>query len=78
MNMNDEYYDGEVSWLRDAMARKMGFPTYTEMAYVCRSRFDYTKEDAAAFREQIRQVVTPAVAEIRKRQLKPTGTIEWE
>ena len=63
----------ELVALRDAMAKKMGFPTYTEMAYVCRNRFDYTQEDAAAFREQIRQVVTPAVAEIRDMQRQHLG-----
>ena len=63
----DSQYTELVS-LRDGMARKIGFPTYTEMAYPARGRFDYTQEDAARFREQIRQIVTPAVAEIRERQ----------
>lgn len=60
----------ELVKIRSEMARKMGFPSYTEMAYLSRNRFDYTKEDAAAFREQIRQIVTPAVAEIREMQRK--------
>ena len=68
----DAQYTELVS-LRHAMARKMGFPSYTEMAYVCRNRFDYTQADAAAFREQILQVVTPAVAEIRERQRRHLG-----
>ena len=59
--------------LRDGMAHKMGFPSYTEMAYIARHRFDYTQEDAARFREQIRQVVTPAVAEIREKQKARLG-----
>ena len=63
----------ELVGLRDTMARKMGFPTYTEMAYVRRDRFDYTREDAAAFREQIRRVVTPAVTEIRALQRQHLG-----
>ncbi len=58
----------ELVALRDGKARKLGFPTYTEMAYPARGRFDYTQEDAARFREQIREIVTPAVAEIRERQ----------
>ena len=68
----DEQYTQLVA-LRNGMARKMGFPAYTEMAYVSRNRFDYTQEDAAGFREQIRQIVTPAVAEIRERQRKHLG-----
>ncbi|MDO5434933.1 MAG: M3 family oligoendopeptidase [Clostridia bacterium] len=68
----DEQYS-ELVRIRSEMARKMGFPGYTEMAYICRNRFDYTKEDAAAFREQIRQIVTPAVAEVREMQRKHLG-----
>ena len=69
--LDDEY--SKLVELRDASARKMGFPTYTEMAYVDRNRFDYTKADAARFREQIRKVVTPAVAKIRERQREHLG-----
>ena len=69
--LDDQYT--QLVGLRDEMARKMGFPTYTEMAYITRNRFDYTQEDAARFREQIRQIVTPAVAEIRDRQRKHLG-----
>ncbi len=64
---------GEMVRLRDGMAKKMGFPTYTEMAYKIRNRFDYTQEDAARFREQVRTIITPAVAEIREAQRKRLG-----
>ncbi len=63
----DEQYSKLVA-LRDESAKKMGFPTYTEMAYIARRRFDYTQEDAARFRDQIRDIVTPAVAKIREKQ----------
>ena len=63
----DEQYT-KLTALRNEMARKMNFPSYTEMAYLSRRRFDYTQEDAARFREQVRQIVTPAVAEIREKQ----------
>ncbi len=63
----DEQYTKLVS-LRDTAAHKMGFSSYTEMAYLRNCRFDYTQEDAARFREQIRTVVTPAVAKIREKQ----------
>ena len=68
----DAEYD-ELVHLRDGMARKLGFPSYTEYAYLSRRRFDYTQEDVAAFRKQILEVVTPAVAEIRERQRKHLG-----
>ena len=64
---------GEMVHLRDAMAKKMGFGSYTDMAYIARNRFDYTREDAARFREQVRTTITPAVAEIREAQKKRLG-----
>ncbi|MCR5279348.1 MAG: M3 family oligoendopeptidase [Lachnospiraceae bacterium] len=64
---------GELVKLRAAKAKKMGFDSYTEMAYVERRRFDYTKEDAAKFREQVRTIITPAVAEIHEAQRKLLG-----
>ena len=63
----------EMVRIRNAMAKKMGFKTYTEMAYLSRNRFDYTQEDAAGFREQVLKTITPAVAEIRERQRKKLG-----
>ena len=63
----------ELVRLRASMAEKMGFPSYTEMAYLSRNRFDYTQEDAARFREQVLRTITPAVAEIREAQRKRLG-----
>ena len=63
----------ELVQLRNAKARKMGFRTYTEMAYISRNRFDYTQEDAARFRKQVLETITPAVAEIREAQRKKLG-----
>ncbi len=68
----EEQY-GELVRLRDAKAKKMGFETYTDMAYIARNRFDYTREDAARFREQVRTIITPAVAEVREAQRKRLG-----
>ena len=63
----DAQYD-ELVHLRAAKAKKLGFSSYTDLAYLDRRRFDYTQEDAACFRRQIRDVITPAVAEIREKQ----------
>ena len=63
----------ELVKTRDAMAKKMGFATFTDMAYIMRNRFDYKREDAAKFREQVRTIITPAVAEIREMQRKRLG-----
>ncbi|MBP5231358.1 MAG: M3 family oligoendopeptidase [Clostridia bacterium] len=63
----DAQYD-ELIRLRVSMAKKLGFSSYTDLAYLSRRRFDYTPEDAANFRKQVREIITPAVAEIREKQ----------
>ena len=68
----DEQYS-ELVTLRSRMAKTLGFPSYTEMAYLQRGHYDYTQEDTAAFRKQIREIVTPAVAELRERQRRRLG-----
>ena len=68
----DAEYD-ELVHLRDKMAHTLGFESYTDLAYLERRRFDYTKEDAANFRKQVREIVTPAVAAIRERQRQLLG-----
>ena len=68
----DAEYD-ELVHLRDKMARTLGFDSYTDLAYLDRRRFDYTKDDDAAFRRQIKEIVTPAVAAIRERQRQILG-----
>ena len=68
----DGQYD-ELVRIRDGMAKKLGFDSYTSYAYLDRRRFDYSLTDAARFREQIRKVVTPAVSGIRKKQAEKLG-----
>ena len=63
----DAQYD-ELTRIRDRMAKTLGFASYTEMAYLDRGHFDYNQDDTAAFRRQIREIVTPAVNDIRERQ----------
>ena len=68
----DEIYD-EMVHLRTNMAHKLGFETYTDMAYLQRRRFDYTQADAAEFRRQVKEIITPAVAILREKQRKRLG-----
>ena len=68
----DSQYD-ELVHLRNGMAKKLDFGSYTGLAYLERGRFDYTDKDVACFRKQIREVITPAVAEIRERQRRRLG-----
>jgi oligoendopeptidase F len=55
------------------MAHKLGYPSYTELGYIRMSRYDYTPEMVAAYREQIKEEVTPLAAKILKAQFKRTG-----
>lgn len=68
----DDQYSRLVE-LRDTMAKKLGFPNYTQMAYLARRRFDYTAEDVASFRKQVKELIVPAVARYRKGQAKRLG-----
>ena len=68
----DAQYD-ELVHLRVRMAEKLGFDSFIPLAYLQRRRFDYTPEDAACFRKQIREIITPAVAEIREKQRQRLG-----
>ena len=68
----DAIYD-EMVQLRDGMAKTLGFASYTDMAYLQRRRYDYTAEDAASFRRQIREVITPAVHKLFLQQQERLG-----
>ena len=68
----DAQFD-ELVHLRDKMAHTLGFESYTDLAYLERRRFDYTQADAANFRKQVKEIVTPAVAEIVERQRRRLG-----
>lgn len=73
--LDDQYL--QLVKLRTEKAKKMGFKTYTDMAYIERGRFDYTKEDAERFREQVRKIITPAVQEIYEKQRNILGVDEF-
>ena len=68
----DAIYD-ELVQLRHGMAQKLGFASYTEMAYLQSARYDYTAEDVARFRRQVKEIITPAVAKLREQQVKNLG-----
>lgn len=68
----DAIFD-EMVRLRTAMAKKLGFSTYTEMAYCRRTRNSYDAKDVAAFREQVARDVVPYVTELLGLQYARTG-----
>lgn len=59
----DAIYDALVR-LRTGMARKLGFPDFTPLAYRRMRRLDYGPADVARYREAVARHVTPLVARI--------------
>ena len=68
----DAIYDEMVA-LRHGMAQKLGFASYTEMSYLEKQRYDYSQEDAARFRRQVKEIITPIVAKLKARQAETLG-----
>ncbi len=59
----DSIYDALVT-LRHGMARKLGFETYTPLAYRNMHRADYGPEQVARYREEVLRHVVPLVAKL--------------
>lgn len=57
----DDIYDRLVA-LRVGMAGTLGFPSFTDMAYLQRGRYDYNADDARAFREAVVKYIVPVAA----------------
>jgi len=68
----DRIYD-ELVKQRTSIARKLGFNTFTELAYMRLMRGDYNASMVKYYREQILKYVVPLVTELRKKQAKRLG-----
>jgi M3 family oligoendopeptidase len=66
----------ELVQLRHGMARKMGHETFTQMAYVLRQR-DYSPQQVAAYRDQVRDVLVPLASRIRARDAERLGVKDY-
>ena len=58
---------------RTRQAQVLGFKDYTEMVYLSLERFDYNRDDVAAYREMLRQYVVPVVSGIYEKQSAALG-----
>ena len=63
----DTIFDNLVK-VRTEIAKKLGFNTFTELAYLRRTRNCYTPEMVKNFREQVKNDLVPVVAKIKKEQ----------
>jgi M3 family oligoendopeptidase len=59
--------------LRSGMATKLGFKSFTEMAYARMGRTDYTAKDVKSYRDQILESVVPLSNKLTRQQIKRIG-----
>ncbi len=62
----DDLFDRLVK-TRDAMARKLGFTSYTELGYKRMRRVDYGPDDVARYRDEVAHVVVPFAHDLVRR-----------
>ena len=73
---NSDALDGifdQLIAVRVRMAGKLGFASYTDLAYLLRHRLDYGPEQVAEFRRQVLEIVVPACVKIRADQARRIG-----
>ena len=56
--------------LRDGMAKKLGYPSFTQMAYDRMGRTDYGPKDVKAYRDQVLESVVPLSKKLTRQQIK--------
>jgi len=68
----DEIYDKLVK-VRNKMAKKLGYESFTELAYLRMGRSEYGPDEVAVFRDQVHKNIVPIANKIRKKQEKRLG-----
>ncbi|MCL1795768.1 MAG: M3 family oligoendopeptidase [Clostridia bacterium] len=68
----DRIYDKLIA-VRLRIAEKLKFGSYIDLAYANMGRSAYGPKDVDAFRKQVRDVIVPAVAALRRRQAERIG-----
>lgn len=68
----DAIYD-ELTHLRDAMGRKLGYGGYTQLGYYRMTRNCYTKEDVEKFRAAVQKYLVPLADSIMRAQAERIG-----
>jgi M3 family oligoendopeptidase len=68
----DELFDQLVK-IRTDIARKLGYDTFTDLAYARLSRTDYGPQDVARFRKQVEELIVPVSQRLKERQRQRIG-----
>ena len=64
---------GQLVLLRDTMAKKLGYKSFTELGYYMLGRTDYNADMVKVYREQIAREVVPVCNKLYKEQMKRLG-----
>ncbi|MED1865105.1 M3 family oligoendopeptidase [Fictibacillus nanhaiensis] len=81
LSSNEEKFDSiydELVQLRTGIAKKLGYSTFTELAYDRMGRTDYNAADVKVFREQVKDIIVPLCTKLKKRQQKRIGLHEFK
>ena len=68
----DEIYTELVNILVE-MAKNAGFDDFFSYIYLARGHFDWSREDAARFKAQVKEIITPAVDKLMREKGKRIG-----
>lgn len=68
----DNLFDQMIK-VRNRIAKKLGFDSFTEVAYLRLRRTDYTSKDVANYRKQVLETIVPLVEELKVAQAKRLG-----
>ncbi|GKV69605.1 oligoendopeptidase F [Sporosarcina sp. NCCP-2716] len=73
---HEEKFDGiydQLVKLRDEIAKKLGFSSFTELGYVRMSRIGYDASMVKKFRDQVRDYIVPVANKLYERQAARIG-----
>ena len=68
----------ELIDVRNTIAKTLSFDSYTDMSFVKMNRLDYSKEDLAIFKEEIKKYVVPLLKLLKEQQRKRLGLEKLE
>lgn len=68
----DKIYD-DLVFVRDKMAKKLGYDNYVNLGYKRLGRSDYNPQMVAKFRQQVKDEIVPLVSDLKERQKKRLG-----
>lgn len=73
----DDIYDKLVK-VRDKMAKKLGYESFTPLGYIRMNRLDYDEKMVENYRNQVIADIVPLTVELRKRQAERIGVEKLE